>query len=62
MVKLFLLITYSQIEELKKHLFYNGYHIDWETNDVITVDEEEVMYIKTILCDRGIEFLEQGER
>lgn len=56
MIRLFLSITYSQMQELKEHLYYNGYHVDWETDDVITVDEDEIAYIKTILRDRGIGF------
>lgn len=58
MVRLYLSITYPQMEELREHLLYNGYHVDWETDDVITVDEEEVAYVKTILRDRGIGFSE----
>lgn len=58
MIRLFLSITYSQMQELKEHLYFNGYHVDWETDDVITVDEDEVVYVKTILRDRGIGFEE----
>ena len=58
MIRLFLSITHSQMQELKEHLYFNGYHVDWETDDVITVDEDEVAYVKTILRDRGIEFWE----
>ena len=58
MIRLFLLITHHQMQELKEHLYYNGYHVHWETDDVITVDENEVAYVKTILCDRGIGFTE----
>lgn len=46
------------MRELKEHLCYNGYDVDWESDDVITVDEDEVAYVKTILRDRGIEFWE----
>ena len=46
------------MQELKEHLYFNGYHVDWETDDVIAVDEDEVAYVKTILRDRGIEFEE----
>ena len=59
MIRLFLSITHSQMQELKEHLYFNGYHVDWETDDVITVDEDEVAYVKTILRDRGIGFEEQ---
>ena len=58
MVRLHLFMSQTQMEELKQHLLYNGYHIDWEIDDVITVDEEEIDYVKTILCDRGIGFTE----
>lgn len=58
MIRLYLSITHSQAEELRDHLRYNGYHLDWETDDVIAVDENEVDYVKTILCDRGIGFTE----
>ena len=57
--QIFLSITHSQMQELKEHLYFNGYHVDWETDDVITVDEDEVDYVKTILRDRGIGFEEQ---
>ena len=58
MIRLFLSITHSQMQELKEHLYFNGYHVDWETDDVITVDEDEVAYVKTFLRDRGIGFEE----
>ena len=58
MIRLFLSITHSQMQKLKEHLYFNGYHVDWETDDVIAVDEDEVAYVKTILRDRGIEFWE----
>ena len=58
MIRLFLSITHSQMQELKEYLYFNGYHVDWETDDVITVDEDEVAYVKTILRDRGIGFEE----
>ena len=59
MVRLYLSLTYSQIQELKEHLRYNGYHVDWETDDVISVDEDEADYVKTILSDRGIGYSEE---
>ena len=58
MIRLYLSITHSQMVELKDHLYYNGYHVDWETDDVISVDEDEATYVKTILRDRGIGFSE----
>ena len=58
MIRLYLSITQTQMRELKEHLYYNGYHVDWESDDVITVDEDEVSYVKTILRDRGIGFVE----
>lgn len=58
MIRLFLSITYSQMVEVKEHLYRNGYHVDWEDDDIITVDEDELEYVKTILRDRGIGFEE----
>ena len=58
MIRLFLSITHSQMQELKEHLYFNGYHVDWETDNIITIDEDEVAYVKTILRDRGIGFEE----
>lgn len=58
MIRLYLSITHTQMRELKEHLCYNGYDVDWESDDVIAVDEDEVAYVKTILRDRGIEFWE----
>lgn len=58
MIRLFLSITHSQRQEIKNHLCHNGYHVDWETDDVIAVDEEEAAYVKTILRDREIQFTE----
>lgn len=59
MIRLYLSITYSQMIELREHLRYNGYHFEWETGDVLLVDEDEVAYVKTILHDRGIGFVEE---
>ena len=56
MVRIFLTITKEQMDELKNHLLMNGYSVDWETDDVIAVDVEEVSYIETILNDRGIKY------
>lgn len=58
MIRLYLSITHIQMRELKEYLYYNGYHVDWENDDVITVDEDEVAYVKTILRERGIGFWE----
>ena len=59
MVTLYLSITYSSYVELKYHLYYNGYHVIWHSQDKIEVDEDEVTYVKTILRDRGIGFYEE---
>lgn len=56
MERLFLTITNEQRTELKEHLEMNGYSIEWETDDVISVDEEEIDYVATILYDRYIPF------
>ena len=53
---LYLTITDRQRDELKNHLEMNGYSVDWETDDVINVDDEELSYINTILLDRYIPF------
>lgn len=58
MVGLYLSITYSQIVELKNHLRMNGYHVVWETNNMMLVDKDELAYVETILADRGIGFTE----
>lgn len=55
-MKLFLTITNEQRMELKEHLKMNGYSVEWETDDVIDVDEEEISYVATILYDRYIPF------
>lgn len=59
MVKLFLSLTYSQMCELKEHFYFNGYAVIWEDDDIISVNEDEVAYVKTILRDRGIGFMEE---
>lgn len=56
MKRLFLTITNEQRVKLEKHLEMNGYSVEWETDDVINVDEEEISYVKTILYDRYIPF------
>ena len=59
MVRLHLSLTSYQERELKEHFFYNGYHVNWESDDVITVDEDEVHYVKSILRGEGIGFVEE---
>ena len=59
MVRLFLSLTHYQRQELQEHFLYNGYHVDWEEEDVITVDEDEVIEVKTILREEGIGFTEE---
>lgn len=56
MYKLYLTLTDEEREELKQHLFMNGYYIEWESDNVISVNEEEISYVKTILFDRNIGF------
>lgn len=58
MVRLYLTITHHQMIELKEHFYMNGYHVSWEEDDVIDVDEDELEYVKTILYDRRIGFSE----
>ena len=59
MVRLHLTLTHYQRRELKEHFLYNGYHVDWESDNVITVDEDEVYEVKTILQEEGIGFYEE---
>lgn len=61
MIRLFLTITNEQRVELKEHLEMNGYSVEWETDDVISVDEEEVDYVATILYDRYIPFIDNPD-
>lgn len=56
MCRLFLLIKNEQRKELKNHLIMNRYHVKWETDNIISVDEDEIDYVKTILHDRNIQF------
>lgn len=46
------------IKQDDKETIYSLCHVDWESDDVITVDEDEVTYVKTILRERGIGFWE----
>lgn len=55
-MRLFLTITDEKRERFKEHLKMNGYSVEWETDNVIDVDEEELSYVKTILLDRYIPF------
>lgn len=56
MQKFFLTITNEQRDELKDHFIKNGYSVTWESDDVISVDDEETSYIATILYDHYIPF------
>lgn len=58
MIRLYLSISYSQMKDVKEHFYLNGYHVDWESDDIITVDEDEAAYVKTILEENGIGFSE----
>lgn len=58
MIRLYLSISYSQTKDMKEHFNSNGYHVDWESDDIITVDEDEAAYVKTILEENGIGFSE----
>lgn len=57
MVCLYLGMNWEQHEELKKHLYYNGYDVEWISDCKIDVYEDELEYIITILEDRNIEYL-----
>lgn len=58
MIRLYLSLTHAQRTELTEHLYLNGYHFDWESEDILEVDEDEVEYVKTILYDMGIYYTE----
>lgn len=58
MVKFLVSVPYNLYVETKEHLFYNGYHFIWDDMDVLEVDEDEAEYVKTILHDRGIGYVE----
>lgn len=57
MKKLQVSMTYWQMTELKEHLWLNGYHFEIY-DDIIEIDENEFQYLKTILYDRGIGWIE----
>ena len=40
MIRLYLTISHYQREELKEHLWRNGYHVSWEDEDILDVDQE----------------------
>lgn len=60
MIKLYLGMNAYQKEELEKHLFYNGYNVEWVSDCKIEVSEDELDCIITILEDRNIEYLIGG--
>lgn len=57
MIRLYLGMDCYQKEELERHLYYNGYDVEWASDCKIDVNEDEVDYIITILEDRKIEYL-----
>ena len=57
MLTLRLVYSYpSQEDELKEHLYYNGYTVVWKSKNILFVDAEEIDYIKTILQDRHLTY------
>ena len=58
MIHLILSLTHFQREELKEHLSRSGYHTEWISNNILAVDEDEVEYVKTILTDMDIDYIE----
>ena len=56
MIRLYLGMNYEQMEELKRHLYYNGYDVDWVSDCKLDVSEDEIDYVITILEDRGIQY------
>ena len=61
MIKLCLTLNNGQREELKSHLENNGYEVEWVSEDVIMVNEEEIAYVRTILSDRNIGFVDNRD-
>ena len=57
MIRIYLGMNWEQQKELKKHLYYNDYDVEWISDCTIDVDEDELNYIITILEDRNIEYL-----
>lgn len=60
MKRLFLVITDEKREEFNEYLSVNNCCVDWETDDVIAVNEEDFEPVKMILNARGIQFSENG--
>lgn len=59
MQRFLLSASHHALEELKEHLFFNGYHFELDVESgLIEIDEGESPYLKTILRDRGISFAE----
>lgn len=57
MIRFYLGMNAYQMEELREHLYYNGYDVEWISDAVIDVYEDEADYFITILKDRNIEYL-----
>lgn len=54
MTRFYLSASSSKLCELLEHLRLNGYRITWEESNVFIADDEDVIYIETILTDRNI--------
>lgn len=57
MIRLYLGMNAHQMEELREHLFRNGYDVEWLGDAILDVNEDEIDYVITILEDRNIEYL-----
>lgn len=56
-VRFYLGMNAYQMEELREHLYRNGYDVEWVSDGIIDVYEDEVDYFITILKDRNVEYL-----
>lgn len=57
MIRFYLGMNAYQMEELREYLYYNGYDVEWISDSVADVYEDEADYFITILKDRNIEYL-----
>lgn len=60
-MRLYLFIKKEQRVELHNHLIMNNYSVKWVTDNTIIISEDEASYIKTILDDRNITYLQMTD-
>jgi len=56
MTRLYLTITRLQREEIKNYFLDNGFNVEWETDDVIAVSDEELEKVKDVLYEHYIPY------